>query len=722
MENRMERRSEYIKMCIIYLILALGISFISGCAVAERAPCLHDEPPSECRRRYDWECGYRSGLAYARGGCQDKAVTEFRAAIRQNSKDKWMARTYGMHFIDYFPHRELGIVYLNQGLIQEAIDELSQSLASADSARATYYLNEARRRWLEGTGLDNSPPCISFSGATDGEDTVIYTSQPVYTIEGEARDDYFVSDIVIQGERLFVDLAQPVISFKRKAALNTGENILHFEATDLAGNRTASRLCVILDQQGPVVMFAPVSSEDEDLSPEGAMTTLRGIVYDASGMERFIIADEELPLVHEGDIEGDVYEFEKSVPCYSPVTFYALDRAGNATQGVIRPLWDLRQDASPSRSGGIMVCANRVIPLFAMNDADGPVIHVEPCPSMVFEPRVVITGWVESRREILNVWINEESILSRDESEALIPRFRRLLHRYRSYISGDVIRFSFTRTIPLEEGKNPITIYAQDSKGISPPRSVWVEYRVSETERIGRRWSMAILPFNIVREGDMPIFTPPAQGSVAYITEKLRAALFDTGRFRIMERERIDAVMRELNLACGSSIDPNTAVRIGMCIGAEVLLAGSFYEHWDGQNRCLEIYARLIDVETQEILCIQNIYNHWKEPGDIDFVSKGLSQRLVEEFPLIQGEIVQIHDETFVINLGTEDRLKRGMKLWVYRVREDESTITKPAFAGDLEIIGEGRIEEATRGHSLVLPAHKKALRGLRAGDRVIMK
>ncbi|MGA1865627.1 MAG: tetratricopeptide repeat protein, partial [bacterium] len=207
-------RSESLKEHIFPLILCLLL--ISGCAVAERSPCLNNEPPPECRRRYDWECCYRSGLAYARGGCPDKAISELHTAISQNPKDRWRTRTYGMHFLDYFPHRELGIVYLNQGRTSEAIDELSQSLESAKSARATYYLNEARRKWLEETGLDTTPPSILFPGRPDDYRTVIHTSQSTFVIEGEGRDDYFVSEITIHGERLFVDLARPAIPFKKE--------------------------------------------------------------------------------------------------------------------------------------------------------------------------------------------------------------------------------------------------------------------------------------------------------------------------------------------------------------------------------------------------------------------------------------------------------------------------------------------------------------------------
>jgi len=722
MKTKIERHNEYVKEITLILFAFL----LSGCGIPERTPCYHNLPPPECKRHYDWECCYLSGITYARGGCPDRAVSEFQAAIKQNPKDRWKARTYGMHFLDYFPHREIGIVYLRQGRKKEAVDELSKSLATADSARARYYLNEANKLWLKETGVDTTPPYIIFPGSffdqnydQYDQNNVIYTPQSSYLIEAVAGDDYFVSQIIIDGERLFFDLARPSITFKKRVHLSPGENVIHFWVSDLAENHYNTDLRIVLDQQGPVVLFVPISHEDITLGPEGTMVRLKGIVYDAAGVERFIMAGEEFPIRY-----GEkILEFEKRVPLYSKAAFCAWDRAGNATKGELDYLWNPSQDISSSLPGEKRGCSSRILPILAKEDPGGPIIHLEPCPSIVYEPFVVITGWVKSSREILNVSINEESILSREEAEALIPLFRRIFHKYRSYIYGDKIRFSFTRTIPLKEaGKNSITIYAQDSQKISPLKRVWVEYKVSEIQKIGRRWALAILPFDIVKEGDPPIFTPPAPGSIEYISEKIRAAFFNTGRFRLMERERIDAVMHELNLTYGCRIDPNTALQIGKGIGAEVLLAGSFYEHWEGQNRCLEIYARLIDVETQDILGIKNIYNHWKEQEDIDFLSKGISQGFVEEFPLMQGEILKIYDDTLLIDLGIEEGIKRGMKIWVYRSEEAGQMSRKGMHSGDVKIIGEGRIEEVQSGEALVLPGDKSALSRFRVGDLVIMK
>lgn len=59
-----------------------------------------------------------------------------------------------------------------------------------------------------------------------------------------------------------------------------------------------------------------------------------------------------------------------------------------------------------------------------------------------------------------------------------------------------------------------------------------------------------------------------------FITE-----LVKSGKFRVVERERIDAIMQEKGLNLSGDIDPSTAMQIGKLLGAEYLLAGAVTEY-----------------------------------------------------------------------------------------------------------------------------------------------
>ncbi|MEM8993612.1 MAG: CsgG/HfaB family protein [Acidobacteriota bacterium] len=55
--------------------------------------------------------------------------------------------------------------------------------------------------------------------------------------------------------------------------------------------------------------------------------------------------------------------------------------------------------------------------------------------------------------------------------------------------------------------------------------------------------------------------------------------LVKSGKFRVMDRESLSAVLREKNLALSGDIDPATAVRAGKLIGVKYLLTGAVTEY-----------------------------------------------------------------------------------------------------------------------------------------------
>lgn len=97
--------------------------------------------------------------------------------------------------------------------------------------------------------------------------------------------------------------------------------------------------------------------------------------------------------------------------------------------------------------------------------------------------------------------------------------------------------------------------------------------------------------------------------------------LVKSGKFRVMDREALAAVMREKNLALSGDIDPATAVQAGKLIGVKYLLTGSVTEYglddagasgpgvgglpsFSVKKRTFTAAAnaRLIDAETGEIV------------------------------------------------------------------------------------------------------------------------
>jgi curli biogenesis system outer membrane secretion channel CsgG len=97
--------------------------------------------------------------------------------------------------------------------------------------------------------------------------------------------------------------------------------------------------------------------------------------------------------------------------------------------------------------------------------------------------------------------------------------------------------------------------------------------------------------------------------------------LVKSGKFRVVEREQLQALMQEKNLSLSGDIDPATAVRVGKLLGVNYLLTGAVTEygitdkgaHGPGIGRLPSFgvgkrsfvaaaNARLIDTSTGEIV------------------------------------------------------------------------------------------------------------------------
>ncbi|HEY7214368.1 MAG TPA: CsgG/HfaB family protein [Thermoanaerobaculia bacterium] len=97
--------------------------------------------------------------------------------------------------------------------------------------------------------------------------------------------------------------------------------------------------------------------------------------------------------------------------------------------------------------------------------------------------------------------------------------------------------------------------------------------------------------------------------------------LVKSGKFRVVEREQLEALMREKGLTLSGDVDPSTAVRVGKLLGVNYLLTGAVTEygvtdksaHGSGIGRLpgfgagkrtfvAALNARLIDTSSGEIV------------------------------------------------------------------------------------------------------------------------
>lgn len=66
-------------------------------------------------------------------------------------------------------------------------------------------------------------------------------------------------------------------------------------------------------------------------------------------------------------------------------------------------------------------------------------------------------------------------------------------------------------------------------------------------------------------------------------SDMLTTELVKTGKFNVMERDSLAAIIKEQNLGASGRIDPSTAARIGKIIGVEYIITGAITEY--GQSK-----------------------------------------------------------------------------------------------------------------------------------------
>jgi tetratricopeptide (TPR) repeat protein len=150
----------------ILLFSALTILVGWGCAgPSEKTPHVKDGKEYGKVQgvfRHRWWNYYERGISFMEGAFYPQAISDLEAAIGQREKDQRMARTYGMHFVDYFPHRELGIVFLEVGNLERAKKEIELSLAQYPTAKARFYLDQIRKGRILKEGKLVAPPSIKL--------------------------------------------------------------------------------------------------------------------------------------------------------------------------------------------------------------------------------------------------------------------------------------------------------------------------------------------------------------------------------------------------------------------------------------------------------------------------------------------------------------------------------------------------------------------------------
>jgi hypothetical protein len=312
----------------VFFVMLVSFILFPSCAVQQDAQVKIKDGKRygvvEGSFRHRWWNYYERGLSFAQGEFWTEAAADFKAALKQRQVDQRMARTYGMHFVDYFPHRELGVVYFHQGNYHQAEKELETSLEMVETGKTKHFLNLVRKKKLEISQADKASPAIMLEAAS--RQTAFNRFR--FEVKGEVRDDFFAREISINDTPEFIELSAPKIPFTREIKLKKGLNAINIKSTDLTGKVSETTVTVFGDFEGPALQLKNVADGDQ-ISEESVV--LSGALADATGITELRVNDQVLSYDKEKEIafalnidlqEGD-----------NKILLAATDTVGNTTTG-----------------------------------------------------------------------------------------------------------------------------------------------------------------------------------------------------------------------------------------------------------------------------------------------------------------------------------------------------------------------------------------------------
>jgi tetratricopeptide (TPR) repeat protein len=629
-----------------------------------------------------WWNYYERGCSYLAGNLNSEAEADLKKAVSMRSQDSWQARTYGLHFVEYFPNRELGVAYFQMGRLEDAERCLRTSLEQIDTDRTHHYLDQVTRRKIaQGTIQDTSEPAVS----TSVEEKTLISSREL-AIEIKASDDVGVASVEVNGEPLPQRGSAEEVSFKDEILLKEGTHEIEVAANDLADKQVKKKVEVTVDLTGPTIgIFAPA----DPTVTENVSAMLEGVTLDKNGVVSVALSERIL-----AESSGEArLEFGTELPLGSGENSFILiakDTAGNETRSSVkvfrgRPdstaakLWLLQQKAPhllayaangfPNITMGLDACLAQA----EAEAASSPVLIKlkSPDPEKPYRHNrtLRVSGDVVSQTKVASLQINGEPV---------------------GELTG-APKESFNKRIPIDvdeaTAKTTVSIAAADDQGHQAEQKFEVEIRPVMLNSRESKMPVAVLAFG--GSGvDQDV------GNMLRITTETQ--LFDAGRFRVLDRVELQAVLTEQQLAAALA-DPLQAIQLGKVANAQVLLVAEVFPR---DQKGLEIKARAISAETSDLLKLLDVFV--EDKGNTELVSqrcKTLATQLEQAFPRLSGEVLSVKAQAggdlLLLNWTKEDGLIEGMYLLVVQEGEPfvDATTGEVLQPGGIEEVGKARIE-----------------------------
>ena len=627
------------------------------------AGCLSPpaDPGDGALHRHNWWNYYARGLQALRQERVAEAADDFRRCLGLvkgarfgNDRDRWRARTYGLHFVEgYFPNRELGVCLYEQRDDEGALRHLGRSLEQAPSGRAKHYLNLARARQISGRSLPAPRLRLDLDETASAP-----TRDRALTVSGVAEGEGFIRRLAIGHTPEFIELAVPTLPFSRRVSLAEGTNRIEVTAADLSGRGVTRHIVRVADWQPPRVLV-------RTLRAHGSQWVVEGVCRDPHGVASVlldgvsVLPDGTLPatdvplrvevpadgaLLSVTDAAGNLLTFPlaEGAPAAAAPDRPSRDAVARLAFAAAAPGWapflaETRTGRRGQRVAGVVPPGATVADADDGGEADRlrPSLVLRGCQPLVrvFAGEFFVDGVAADGGGLVRVTVNGENLLApADEG---------------------VLRAYFARRLALDPGTNRFEIAATDRQGNRTAQQVTVIRMLPE--HLDARYRLTV---------GVPPLIPAEAGPAGFrVKRRMEAELTrEPVRFRLLERdEGWDYVLREQGLSLSDLADPAAALRIGKLLPAELLLMGTLFIEPKG----VTVFLRAVETENGEIVFTSDVYSPDAADG-LDEAVAGLVLKVGQGFPLVSGQVWKRQGTQFVLNVGRADGTTEKSRFLVF--------------------------------------------------------
>lgn len=151
------------------------------------------------------------------------------------------------------------------------------------------------------------------------------------------------------------------------------------------------------------------------------------------------------------------------------------------------------------------------------------------------------------------------------------------------------------------------------------------------------------------------------QSKAEAVTDLLRTELFNTGSFKVIERQKVRQIIEEQRFQSSGMTDTDRAVEIGRLLNVQKIMIGTVTQLG---STCI-INTRIVDVQSAAVVLAEAVERRGGEeelPSAIAELATTISFKVG-----LEGSIIRLGSDEVFIDLGQADGIKLGQKFAVIR-------------------------------------------------------